>query len=335
MLRLVESVVGELHDFHASLGTNDNSSPRLVPSGADILAHWEGNRAVVDDVLPGSVAAKAGVRPGSEIVKISQLATRLECQTWLGVQKPDKRAWDWALNSALAGRWDKPRTMVFAHDGKELKVDLPTATEVPRKGLLTVETRERGILYVRPQNSLGDNGLIAEFDRAVPKMRAAKGIVIDLRDTPGGGNSSVARGIMGLFVGKRLPYQRHRVEEPGTNTVRDWVEYVTPRLARPIDAKLVVLVSGWTGSMGEGIAIGFDALKRAKVVGTPMAGLRGAVDGLDLPKSGIPVRFPTEQVFHINGTPRHLWQPPVRVVPDGGDPWWQAAKKILSSAQSR
>jgi carboxyl-terminal processing protease len=325
-------VVGELHDFHAGLGTNDNSSPRLVPSGADILAHWEGNRAVVDDVLPGSVAAKAGVRPGSQILKVNQLDAREACQTWLGVRKPDKRAWDWALNSALAGRRDMPRLLVLSDGGKEIKVDLPTAAEVSRKGLLTAEMRDGGILYLRPQNSLGDNGLIAEFDRAVPKMRTARGIVIDLRDTPGGGNSSVARGIMGLFVGKRLPYQRHRVEEPGTNTVRDRVEYVTPRLARPIWAKLVVLVSGWTGSMGEGIAIGFDGLGRARVVGTPMAGLRGAVDGLDLPKSGIPVRFPTEQIFHINGTPRHLWRPPVRVVPDGGDPWWQAAKKILSSA---
>jgi carboxyl-terminal processing protease len=29
--------------------------------------------------------------------------------------------------------------------------------------------------------------------------------------------------------------------------------------------------------MGEGITIGFDAMKRAKIVGTPMAGLLGEI----------------------------------------------------------
>jgi carboxyl-terminal processing protease len=39
----------------------------------------------------------------------------------------------------------------------------------------------------------------------------------------------------------------------------------------------VVLVGRWTASMGEGMAIGLDAMKRATIVGTRMAGLNGAV----------------------------------------------------------
>jgi C-terminal processing protease CtpA/Prc len=42
-------------------------------------------------------------------------------------------------------------------------------------------------------------------------------------------------------------------------------------------APVVVLVNHWTGSIGEGMAIGLDAMHRARVVGTPMAHLAGAI----------------------------------------------------------
>lgn len=336
VLHLVEDLVGELHDFHASLGANDGSSPRLVPSGADVIGHWANNHAIVDQVRFGSLAEQAGVRASDEVVSINGKPTRQACTAWFGVRKPDQRAWDWALNSALAGRWDVPRRLSLRSNGSEHEVSIATPLQPNSKVPLTIERREGAILYLRPENSLGDNELITAFDQAVPAMRAAKKLVIDLRNTPSGGSSTVARGIMGLFVSKRLPFQRHRVLETETGTVRDWVEYATPRLSKPITARLAILVDRWTGSMGEGIAVGFDGMRRGIVVGTPMAQLRGAVDRLDLPVSGIGVRFPTEQVFHINGTPRHNWLPPFVVVPSrsksvssANDPWWTAAKKVL------
>ncbi len=54
------------------------------------------------------------------------------------------------------------------------------------------------------------------------------------------------------------------------------MEIVSPK--KPAYTKpLVVSVNHWAGSVGEGIAIGFDALKRATIIGTPMAGLNGAI----------------------------------------------------------
>ena len=94
---------------------------------------------------------------------------------------------------------------------------------------------------------------------------------------------------------------------------RSWVEIVSPRGDFRYAAPVVVLVDHWTGSMGEGIAIGMDGLKRATVVGTEMAGLLGATTGITLPNSKIGVNFPVEKLFHVNGTPREDFVPPVYV----------------------
>ncbi len=65
--------------------------------------------------------------------------------------------------------------------------------------------------------------------------------------------------------------------------------------------------------MGEGMAIGFDAMQRAVVVGTPMAHLAGAVSDDKLPKTGVDVAYATEQIYHVDGVPRQSWLPPVLV----------------------
>lgn len=71
----------------------------------------------------------------------------------------------------------------------------------------------------------------------------------------------------------------------------------------------IILVNHWTGSMGEGITMGFDALGKTKTVGTKMAGLSGAINGFQTSKTKIPYSFPTEQLYHVSGTPRENFNP--------------------------
>jgi carboxyl-terminal processing protease len=176
-------------------------------------------------------------------------------------------------------------------------------------GLLASEVRD-GIGYIRIHNSLGEQALVREFDSALDRMLDAKALVIDLRDTPSGGVSSVARGIMGRFIDRELPYQRHELVEEFRNTGirRIWTEYVAPR---PVIFRgpVVVLVGPWTGSMGEGLAIGLNATRAAPVLGRPMAHLLGALGESRLPNSGIVVRIPVEKLFHVDGRPREAFLP--------------------------
>jgi carboxyl-terminal processing protease len=167
---------------------------------------------------------------------------------------------------------------------------------------------------VRFNNSLGDQKTVEAIDTALEQLRSTRGLVLDLRDVPSGGDSSVALGIMGRFVQTMQPYQRHRIPRYGQPDVeRNWIEMVAPRGPFPYKAPVVVLVDHWTGSMGEGMAIGFDAMHRAVVVGTTMAHLAGAVSDFRLPQTGIDVAFATEQLYHVNGTPRQDWIPPILV----------------------
>ena len=87
--------------------------------------------------------------------------------------------------------------------------------------------------------------------------------------------------------------------------------------------------------MGEGLAIGFDAVEAATIVGTPMAQLLGATYHFELPQSHFGANIPAEKLFHVNGTPREAFVPKVRVtledlVEPGGDPWMTKAVQVLN-----
>jgi carboxyl-terminal processing protease len=164
--------------------------------------------------------------------------------------------------------------------------------------------------YIKVNNSLGDLKTIDEFDKAIDEFIQYKNLIIDLTETPSGGNTTVARSIMGRFINKTMPYQQHEFDEKEFDTKRKWVEYVTPRKTQ-YKGKVFVIVGRWTGSMGEGIAIGFDGLKRAKVIGTKMAGLLGAINGFRMSETNIGFQIPTERLYHINGTPREKYKPTI------------------------
>jgi carboxyl-terminal processing protease len=87
------------------------------------------------------------------------------------------------------------------------------------------------------------------------------------------------------------------------------VRWVRERGPFRVTSNLAVLCDRWTGSMGEGMTIGLDALSRGAIVGTRMAGLCGATTTFTLPNSGIGVTFPTQRLYHLNGTPREKFAP--------------------------
>jgi C-terminal processing protease CtpA/Prc len=335
-IHVVERVVAELHDDHVTLGTNTPSSPQLIPTGAELWAQMRDGRAVIVEVVPGSPAAKAGIVPGDVVVSIGGVAVdeaiqRTRAKT---LTAPDTEASDFALRTLLAGTHDAARRIEVKHAKGDLRViELPPFVSPHSTELVTWRWLNTRTGYVRIENSLGDGGAVAAFDAALSALSKATNLILDLRNTPSGGNTDVAEPIMGRFIATTAEYQRIFEPAAGKRFPQDsWVKTVAPR-APQVTARLVVLVNHWTGSMGEGMAIGFDAMKRAQIIGTPMARLCGGTESFELPKTGISVHLPTYRLYHVNGTPREAFVPSVEVdltrAPTAGDAILERALKSL------
>lgn len=316
-VHVIEHVSGELHDHHATLGTNTPSSPQLIPTGTDLWAEMVGGRAVIEEVRPGSLAESAGLQAGDEVVSIGDVAAARAVARAMpkALSSPDPEAANFALRTLLAGTHDAKRVLrICDHDGQLRDVLLAPVVKEQHKAALSWRRLNGDAGYIRFANSLGDDSAIAAFDDALLRLRGVSVLIIDLRDTPSGGNTDVAEPILGRFTERTIAYQRVFNPGPGKTFPKDsWLKMVTPRGPFTVKAKLIVLVDHWTGSMGEGMAIGLNAFDHATIVGTTMARLSGGTGEFVLPKTGIPIHFPVERLYHVNGTPREKFVPTVPV----------------------
>ncbi|MEM6631986.1 MAG: S41 family peptidase [Bacteroidota bacterium] len=310
VLLLFEYLLDEFYENHIHLNVNTNASYRLSsPLHLEVRENGiflEGvkrtlNLSSLPDLIGAQVLSFNGLPMEEQIQRFPTL-----CQ-----DKSNLEVQNWLVNKVLAGRYDQPRMLALRLTSEEeYLLDLDALVEDKAEGLLSYREID-GIGIITLHNSLGNNNLITAFDQTLDQATATKGILIDLRNTIGGGNTYVARGILGRFVQERSPYQRHAFWEQydkGPKVERGWMEYVSPRL--PVYTKPVaVLINHWTGSMGEGLAIGFDAQDGKTVFGTSMARLAGAISNFGLSQLNFGYQLPTERLFHVNGTPREKFIP--------------------------
>lgn len=309
-IQFLEAVLNELYNGHSSLNTNLETSNRLIPSGSDMRIEKSGNKFYIKDLRKGFGADLSGLKIGMEIKLFNGNPIEEQLKKFLPkfTDNHNKKMYQYALDMLFAGTHDTKREITVIENGKE-KTYFPV-TYGNRDELLYSKVLNTNTAYIKINNSLGNNNLIAEFDKTLDSLFRFKNLVIDLTETPGGGNTTAARAIMGRFITKLLPYQIHEFDEKQYQTKRHWVEYVTPR-KEIYKGNVYILVGRWTGSMGEGMAIGFDGMKRAKIIGTEMAGLIGAISNFQLTNTEIGFQFPTERLYHVNETARENFLPEI------------------------
>ncbi|PQV44401.1 carboxyl-terminal processing protease [Jejuia pallidilutea] len=305
-----EYLLDEFYDSHLILNTNRNSSFRLF---SPIYIKIENGKAVISNVWQTQIENIDQNLIGAEVKKINGLTfgKAIEQFPTHCNDKKSKIVREWIANKILAGRYNEPRVLSLKlTDNKTIEFDLDKVKFKKDDGLLNTTT-QNGIGIIRLNNSLGNNGLINEFDKSLNQMENTKGLIIDLRNTVDGGNSYVARGILSRFITEQKPYQKHwTIEQYDGNTKveRSWVEYVSPR-ERQYKKPVVILVGRWTGSMGEGLAIGFEGMERAEIVGSEMERLAGEMNGFSFINQKFGYRLSTAKLYHINGTPREKYVP--------------------------
>lgn len=314
LLRYAERALLALADHHAITGASFAHSWAVVPSYADVWIERSSGEYRIGAVREDSPAEGAAVRAGDVLIAVDGVpAAEAVAAFWadLGLPVTEERA-SFAARVLAAGRRDRPRRLsVRSGSGEVRALELPNLYSVGQPQRPPLSAREEGgDLVVRINDALGDRATIVAFDAAMVSARPGQRVVIDLRDTPSGGNTVVARAMLGWFVSRPTPYQVHNLpaEERETGIARQWVEQVLPRPGKRHDGPVRVLVGRWTGSMGEGLAIGFDAID-AEVVGGPMAGLLGAIYDHRLENSGLVLKLPTERLYAVDGTPREDFVP--------------------------
>ena len=306
-----EYLLDEFYDNHITLNTNRKSSFRL---NSPIHSKTENGKTIVTNVWQIQIENLAENIIGAEILKfngkefdkvIDQFPT--ECNN-----KKNILVREWIGNKILSGRYNEPRNLELKLlNGKFIKLNLDSLAIKKHNSLLSSHQTDDNIGVITINNSLGNNMLITEFDKALNSFIETKGLIVDLRNTVSGGNTYVARGIMSRFIDKDLPYQKHKTIESWDNqpkVERSWIEYVSPR-GKQYKKPVVILVGKWTGSMGEGLAIGFEGMGRAEIVGTEMEQLAGAIYNFSFKNQKFGFQLSTEKLYHINGTPREKYIP--------------------------
>lgn len=299
------ATLAELRDDHVTLSGADIAA-RRIPYDLDIWPRWDGGSAAIEAVRTFGDADVAGLHPGQVITGVEGKAIESAVRERLGPGKASVADIEWALRRVIAGPRKGVQRLEVRERGRTAAVDLERTPPTPPTTPPVLGRRmgdERDIGYVRLRVGAADPELVANFAGALAPLSGRRALIVDLRDTAAPGSRDVTAQVLSLFA----------------------------RAAQT--APFAVLVNRWTAGEGEALATGIAALAGARVIGTPMAGLRGNLRQVELP-GGLVLRYPGERAFTPNGTPREAFRPDVLVdlsAPLGGpgDPILYQALKLL------
>lgn len=153
---------------------------------------------------------------------------------------------------------------------------------------------ESGIAYFRA-NSFSSNKAAEYFKSALPQLKKAKGLIIDMRSNSGG-SSSVGFRILQYLSDKKISGSQaySRLGRPVRRAQGDdsthWKDLGSDNLYRSaekqFDKPVIVLAGPLTFSAAEDFLVAFKQLKRGLIIGEASAGSSGQPLVFDLPGGG-------------------------------------------------
>ena len=238
-----EDLDGQFEGIGAQLGLKDNQIIIIAP-------------------LKNSPAEKAGVKAGDFINDVDGQSTK----TWTLTQAVSK----------IRGKKGTKVTLTLERDGKEFTVTII-------RDQITVSSvdlsYENGVAILK-LNQFGDN-TNAEWDKAVADIKAKwdrkeiKGMVLDLRDNPGGFLDSAV-----YLASEFLPQGKLIVKQESTTTGNH--DYYSERSGNLQDIPLSILINKGSASASEILAGSLRDYNRAKLIGEKSFGKGSVQEALDL-----------------------------------------------------
>ena len=259
-------------------GFLNEDNPHLSGIGVDVQAESRG--LLVDDVFPGSPAAKAGLQRGEVIVAVG--ATSLASRgANFGSQLIKGRAGTRVTLTILQGKQTHPVTLVRA----DIVVPVAAGEIVNYHGIkLGAVTLTQFV-----------DGAGAELRAQVEKVlhQGARGLILDLRDNPGG-LLNEAVNVASIFIPDGTIVSTRGRAQPTE-------VYVARGGAIPTTIPMVVLVNRDTASAAEIVTGALKDRGRAKVVGTNTYG-KGVFQEIEPLPNGGALDFTVGEYFTPNGT---------------------------------
>ncbi len=229
-------------------------------------------------------AWRAGIKAGDKIVKVDDTST-LDMDLLEAVRM-------------MRGEIGAPVTLTIMR--KEF--DEPKPFKIVRDTIHVTSVKSEILPgdwgYVRIRSFSKDTGV--DLKKALAKFEAAKtkGLVLDLRNDPGGLlNQAVAVTEQFINKGELIVYTRGRI--PNQNT-----EFTAKNSHKENDYPMVVLVNKGSASASEIVAGALQDLKRAVIVGTQTFG-KGSVQTIIPLKGGAGLRLTTARYFTPSGRQIH------------------------------
>lgn len=319
----VDGLIAALGDRHTTY--IDAESVRAEQTG--IRGSYEGigasvalNQGAITIVAPiaGSPAEKAGIRAGDTIVEVNGKSTQ-------GMSLEE-------VVSLIKGpKGTSVRILIQRESGASVSLDV-TRDEIRTQSVI-LEMLPDGYARVRIVQFTQRTG--TELNDALEQVRnqRAKGIILDLRNNPGGLLDTTVESANQFLSGGLAGYQVDRNEHRAPLSLDNG--------GRALDIPMVVLVNGGSASGSELLAGALQDRGRAKLIGTQTFG-KGSVNHLRQLSDGSALyvtigRWLTPNGTQIEGnglTPDIVVNVTEEDIRDQRDPQLERAKEVLST-QSR
>lgn len=250
-------------------------------AGIGVEVEMKDKRLTVVAPIDGSSAAEAGILPGDVIVRIDNtLITDLGLQDVMGLMRGD-------VGTKV--------TLDIERDGDIKQYTLERRLVEDASVTSRWLDKNKGIAYFRISQFQGDSD--DELDQAIDALKKEgeiKGVVLDLRNNPGG-VLQAAVGVVDAFINSGMI-----VYTDGRHELSKSQFMASEKNTRLPSSPLVVLVNEGSASASEIVAGALQDHKRALILGTETFG-KGSVQTVVPLSDGAAVKLTTALYYTPNG----------------------------------